>query len=90
MAGGGGRHRQWSHTQMLGDNDVKDDHQIVHEKVSRGGVSLNDKQIPPVELTTCDQAGNKWGRVLFVVSFSFMSVAKGNKSEHNTYFGSNI
>ena len=59
MAGVGGRHRQWSHTQMLGDNDVKDDNQIVHEKVSQGGVSLNDKQIPPVELTTCDQAGNK-------------------------------
>ena len=39
--------------------DVKDDHQIVHEKVRRGGVSLNDKQIPPVELTTCDPPVNK-------------------------------
>ena len=56
---GWGRHSQWSHTEMLGDNDVKDDHQIVHEKVRRGGVSLNDKQIPPVELTTCDPPGNK-------------------------------
>ena len=33
-AGGGGRHEtgRWSHSQMLGDNDGKDDHQIVQRK----------------------------------------------------------
>ena len=49
------RRDPWSHSEGQGDDDVKDDQQIVHEKVHRGGESLNDKQIPPGELTTCDQ-----------------------------------